>query len=260
MHDRLCNLPELLDRRHGLEGLVSPVATGDTDHTGDTNLPVISMRSPLSPVSPVARTREGIRSTTRFGGSGRVLCARVNFSETCGGGGDTGDTITSRTSEAINLRRHHAPRDRSLGGWRLAPAFRRSVRTVSPIPSDAGEATIAGSASSELRAPAARVRCVGLAGRFDPEAAFIERDELARALHRLAAGLERRAGQQPAAPASTTRAMTPRRFAAVLAAKASEIASLRALLAQAVRPGRCRRHSACEAQLMLPLSEAANDR
>jgi hypothetical protein len=102
---------------------------------------------------------------------------------------------------------------------------------------------------------------VGLNGRFDPEAAFIERDELARALRRLADGVERRAGQQPvAAPASTSRALIPKRFAAVLAAKASEIASLRALLAQAVHPGRRRRRSASEAQLMLPLSEAANDR
>jgi hypothetical protein len=52
----------------------------------------------------------------------------------------------------------------------------------------------------------------------------------------------------------------PRRFAAVLAAKASEIASLRALLAQAMRPGRRRRRSASESQLMLPLSEGANER
>jgi hypothetical protein len=101
---------------------------------------------------------------------------------------------------------------------------------------------------------------VGLAGRFDPEAAFIERDELAHELHRLADRLEHRAGQQPAAaPASTPRAVLPRRFAAALAAKASEIASLRALLTQAVQPRRRRCRSASEAQLMLPLPEAAND-
>jgi hypothetical protein len=240
---------------------VSPVATGDTDHTGDTNLPVISTRSPVSPVSPVARTREGFRSTTRFGESGRVLYARVSFSEPCGGGGDTGDTTTSRTSEAINLRRHHAAGDGSLGGRRLAPPSRQSVRIAAPLPSDAEGATIAASVSSELRALAGRVRRVGLAGRFDPEAAFIERDELARALHRLADGLERRPGQQPAAaPAPTSRAVMPRRFGAVLAAKAGEIASLRALLVQAVRPARRRRCSACDAQLMLPLVEVANDR
>jgi hypothetical protein len=138
------------------------------------------------------------------------------------------------------------------------PASRRSMRNGAPVPSGIRGAT---SASSELRALAGRVRRLGLTGRFDPEAAFIERDELARALHRLADGLERRAGQQPAAaPAPTPRAALPRRFAAVLAAKAIEIASLRALLAQAVRPGRRRRRSASEAQLMLPLVEVANDR
>jgi hypothetical protein len=137
----------------------------------------------------------------------------------------------------------------------------RQGRTAAPVPSDVDGATIAASVSSELRALAARVRRVGLNGRFDPEAAFIERDELARALRRLADGLERQAGQQlVVARASTSRAVMPRRLAAVLAAKASEITSLRALLAQAVRPGRRRRREASQAQLMLPLSEAADDR
>jgi DNA modification methylase len=139
MHNGLCNLPEGLDRRQGLEALVSPVATGDPDHTGDTNVPVIAMRSPVSPVSPVARTREGFRSTTRFGESGRVLYARVNFSEPCGGAGDTGDTITSRTGEAITLRRPNAARDGSLGGRRLAPASRRPIGTAAPVPSGSAE-------------------------------------------------------------------------------------------------------------------------
>jgi hypothetical protein len=95
---------------------------------------------------------------------------------------------------------------------------------------------------------------VGLAGRFDPEAAFIERDELAHELRRLADRLE-----HVAAPASTTRTVLPERVAASLAAKASEIERLRALLAQAVQPRRRRCRSASEAQLTLPLSEAAND-
>ena len=126
------------------------------------------------------------------------------------------------------------------------------MRKAAPLPS--GIRDIATSVSSQLRALAGRVRRVGLNGRFDPEAAFIERDELAHALRRLADRLERHAGQLPtAAPASTTRAVLPKRFAAALAAKASEIASLRALLAQAVRPGRRRRRPASEAQLMLPL-------
>jgi hypothetical protein len=256
MHSGLCDLPEVPDRRHGLEGPVSPLATGDPDHTGDRNLPAISTRSPVSPVSPVARTREVLRSTTRFGDSGRVLYARVNSSEPCGGGGDTGDTSADRTGKALHLRGPNAAGDRRLGGGRLAP-----VRTNAPIRSDVGGATIAASVSSELRALAGRVRRVGLNGRFDLEAAFIERDELAHALRRLADRLEHRAGQlTAAAPATATRVVLPRRFAVVLAAKASEIARLRALLAQAVRPGRHRRRSASATQLMLPLSEIANDR
>jgi hypothetical protein len=257
MHNRLCNLPERVDQRHGLEALVSPVATGDTDHTGDTNLPVFSTRSPVSPVSPVARTREGFRSTTRFGESGRVLYARVNFSEPCGGAGDTGDTITGWTSEAINLRRPNVVGGGGLGSQRLVPASRRSMRNGAPVPSGIRGAT---SASSELRALAGRVRRLGLTGRFDPEAAFIERDELARALHRLADGLERRAGQQPAAaPAPTPRAALPRRFAAVLATKAIEIASLRALLAQrcdrdAADAARHPRPSSCSPSWRLPMT------
>jgi hypothetical protein len=123
-------------------------------------------------------------------------------------------------------------------------------------------------ASSSRRSPAEQLRTLArvverlsLNGRFDPEAAFIERDELAHALRRLADRLEHQSGQPAtAAPASISQAVLPRRFAAVLAAKASEIASLRALLAQAMRPGRRRRRSASVSQLMLPLSEGANER
>jgi hypothetical protein len=120
---------------------------------------------------------------------------------------------------------------------------------------------MAGSAADQLRALASRVHRVGLNGRFDPEAAFVERDELAHALRRLADRLERGTDQSPSpARPATSPAVLPRRFAAVLAAKASEIASLRALLAQATRPGRRRRRVESETQLMLPLSEAANGR
>ena len=132
---------------------------------------------------------------------------------------------------------------------------------ASPPPLDRVGTIARPSAADQLRALARRVRRVGLNGRFDPEAAFIERDELAHALLRLADRLERDAGQLPAVAAtSTSRALLPRRFAAVLAAKASEIRSIRMLLAQAVRPRRRRRRAAPEAQLTLPLSEAANER
>ena len=153
-------------------------------------------------------------------------------------------------------------------GARLVEGSRRALRSYavhrveassSPVGSIA--ATTGPSAANQLRALASRVRRVGLNGRFDPEAAFIERDELAHALLRLADRLERDAGQlQAAAATSTSRALLPRRFAAVLAAKASEIRSMRILLAQAVRPRRCRRRAALQAQLMLPFSETANDR
>ena len=81
------------------------------------------------------------------------------------------------------------------------------------------------SPAEQLRTLARVVERLGLNGRFDPEAAFIERDELAHALRRLADRLEHQSGQPPtAAPGSTSQAVLPRRFAAVLAAKASEIA------------------------------------
>ena len=132
---------------------------------------------------------------------------------------------------------------------------------VSSSPVDGVGATARPSAADHLRALASRVRRAGLNGRFDPEAAFIERDELAHALRRLADRLERDVCQPPPpAPPATPRADLPRRFAALLAAKASEIASLRALLAEAVRPGRRLGRAASEAQLTLPLSEAANER
>ena len=155
-------------------------------------------------------------------------------------------------------------------GARLVEGSRRAVRSYSVRRVEASSPPVGGvglaattwpSAANQLRALVRRVRSMGLNGRFDPEAAFIERDELAHALLRLADRLERDAGQlQAAAATSTSRALLPRRFAAVLAAKASEIRSMRILLAQAVRPRRCRRRAALQAQLMLPFSETANDR
>ena len=153
-------------------------------------------------------------------------------------------------------------------GARLVEGSPRALRSHSGRSVEASSSLVGGvatttwpSAANQLRALASRVRRMGLNGRFDPEAAFIERDELAHALLRLADRLERDAGQLPAAAAtSTSRTLLPKRFAAVLAAKASEIRSMRILLAQAVRPGRCRRRAAPEAQLMLPFSETANDR
>jgi hypothetical protein len=145
-----------------------------------------------------------------------------------------------------------------------SPRARRShaTRRVEAAASLVGgvAATTWPSAANQLRALATRVRRVGLNGRFDPEAAFIERDELAHALLRLADGLERNGQLPTAATTSTSQTLLQKRFAALLAAKASEIRSMRILLAQAVRPRPCRRRKVPEAQLMLPFSETANDR
>lgn len=133
-------------------------------------------------------------------------------------------------------------------------------RAEASSPREGVGATSPPSAAEQLRALASRVRLMGLNGRFDPEAAFIERDELAHALRRLADRLESGAGHPPSATqASRPRVVLPRRFETVLSAKASEITSLRALLAQAVRPRRRRGRAAFETQLMLPLLEGANE-
>jgi hypothetical protein len=108
------------------------------------------------------------------------------------------------------------------------------------------------------------VRRLGLAGRFDPETAYVERDEIARALQRLAAEAEGAAGARPppapAAPPPPVDAAAVRRLSALLAAKNEEAGHLRALLAQAVRPARRPRQALAPAQLPLPLLEAADGR
>lgn len=137
MHTHGCEYPQPLRLRRELGRHVSPVNTGDPDHTGDTDLPFDSTRSPLSPVSPVARTREGFRSTTQFRKPGRVGYARANFSEPCGAGGDTGDT--------------------NLAGWTADSAHLRPTVLLLP---DAG-----GIASQLSRHPAPRSRCPRPTGR-----------------------------------------------------------------------------------------------
>jgi hypothetical protein len=265
MHSRPCDLPEPRCRPWGLKGPVSPLPTGDRNHTGDRNLPLNSMLSPLSPVSPVARAREGFRNTIRFENPGRVQYARVDFSETSGDGGDTGDRGRGPGAEALLLRRRHSTGpivpddgrplpdcgDRQHGG----PATGAGA-----APQGAAAAATTTSAAEQLRTLANRVRRLGLAGRFDPEAAFIERDELAHPLRRLAVGLERDAARMPPATPSASRGVLPRRFAAVLAAMTSQIACLRRLLAQVERPARRRRRATSDAQLVLPLLEVVHDR
>jgi hypothetical protein len=113
-------------------------------------------------------------------------------------------------------------------------------------------------AAARLRALAARVRRLGLAGRFDPETAYVERDEIARALQRPASEAEGAAGARPppapAAPPPPVDAVAVRRLSALLSAKSREAGHLRALLARAVRPVRRRRRTLGEGQLLLRLT------
>jgi hypothetical protein len=163
MHRRPCDLPEPRCRPWGLKEPVSPLPTGDRNHTGDRNLPLNSMLSPLSPVSPVARAREGFRSTIRFENPGRVQYARVDFSETCGDGGDTGDRGSERGGEALALRRRHATgqigldRERPEPGCRDQECRRPAAGAGAPSHRVRAAAT-ATSAAEELRALATRVR------------------------------------------------------------------------------------------------------
>jgi hypothetical protein len=129
----------------------------------------------------------------------------------------------------------------------LADRRRRAAAAEPPPPS----------AAARLRALAARVRRLGLAGRFDPETVYVERDAIARALQRLAAEAEGAAGARPpplpAAPPPPVDAVAVRRLSALLAARKAEAERLQALLAQAVRPVRRRRRALGEGQLLLPL-------
>ena len=107
-----------------------------------------------------------------------------------------------------------------------------------------------------LQGLARRVRRLGLNGRFDPERAYMEREEVAHALFGLARELER---STTAPPAQLSSAAIPpdrtRRLEALLAGRQREIDRLRALLARAVRLSRRRRRAVSDAQLSLPVSE-----
>jgi hypothetical protein len=108
-----------------------------------------------------------------------------------------------------------------------------------------------------LRALAARVRHLGLGGRFDPERAVIEREDVARQLYRLARDLEPVPVQpQPSRPpAAATTIPRPERLLALLAHKSKEITRLEALLTEAARPRPRHRQRSSAAQLVLPLQE-----
>jgi hypothetical protein len=143
------------------------------------------------------------------------------------------------------MRRPSEPVDAALGARAILPDEPPSGRGPAP-PAD------------RLRALAGRVRRLGLAGRFDPESAYAEREEVARALHRLSRELERAAaGPQPLSrPWRSAATPAPERLLALLASRTRELDRLRALLAEVVRPPRRRRARPSPDQLALDLSEA----
>ena len=112
-------------------------------------------------------------------------------------------------------------------------------------------------AAATLRQLSRQVRRLGLNGRFDPEQAFIERDDLAQQLLRLARHLEQPCpADRPAvaAPFTSDLAVPLRRARALVDHYRSRIDTLQRALA-AGRP-RQRRRPRCPAQLELTLEPA----
>jgi len=111
----------------------------------------------------------------------------------------------------------------------------------------------------EVRAVARRVARLGLGGRFDPESAFIEREEVAEELRRLAKAADRLSLPQHrrSGGASGQAIQRARRLELLLMQRGREIRRLQALLAQAARPNRRRRPRQADEQLSLPILEVA---
>ena len=142
----------------------------------------------------------------------------------------------------------------------MATTMHRSERRASAAlsrPSQRDPAAVAPPpVAARLRAMATRVRRLGLAGRFDLEAAYIERDEIAQALLRLAIEADRAVGSGAKhAPSVMAERDTPtvRRLLALLAARKAEADHLQVLLAQAAKPARRQRRTRSKGQLLLPL-------
>ena len=117
-------------------------------------------------------------------------------------------------------------------------------------------------APERLRAAARRIARLGLGGRLDPEAAFIEREDVARLVLGVARDLERAiAVGQPASPAPSDAALQRcRRLEALLTRQTREAMRLHRLLAQTSRPKRRARGHPANAQLPLPLPETNHER
>lgn len=113
--------------------------------------------------------------------------------------------------------------------------------------------------SAALRQLAGRVRRTSFGGRWDPEAAMVERDEIAHGIFAVARSLDQ---QLPSTGMSQPRLQRPaklhvveRRREALVASQRQEIARLEQQLAQAVRRPPRRRSRSSNEQLVLPLPE-----
>ena len=117
-------------------------------------------------------------------------------------------------------------------------------------------------APERLRALARRIASFGLGGRMDPEAAFIEREDVAREVLGVARDLERsaKAGQRASPALPDPAVLRCRRLEAMLTRQTREAMRLHRLLTQATRPKRLVRRHPVDAQLPLPLSETSHER
>jgi hypothetical protein len=108
---------------------------------------------------------------------------------------------------------------------------------------------------AKLHRLASRVRRTTFSGRWDPESALIERDEIANALVGVARALER----QPLAPdrrrPANEHPAVDRRLTALLDSQKQRIAMLEMQLGEANRPRPRRRQRRSDNQLSLPVLE-----
>jgi hypothetical protein len=111
---------------------------------------------------------------------------------------------------------------------------------------------------AKLHRLAGRVRRTTFGGRWDPESALIERDEIASELIRVAQALERQNQTGEWRRPLPTKSAMPSRAAALLISQKQRIALLEAQLAQAIRPRPRRRQRSSNDQLSLPLPEEPN--
>ena len=97
---------------------------------------------------------------------------------------------------------------------------------------------------------------------MDPEAAFIEREDVAGLVLAVARDLERsaKAGQRASPALPDPAVLRCRRLEALLTRQTREAMRLQRLLAQANRPKRRVRRHPANAQLPLPLPETSHER